>query len=1139
MDTSQYKPRRRWPLILGGIAAVLVVLYFVLTSGAFVRAVVLPRVAAALHSDVTVESVSLSPFSSLTLRKLKLTPQGAETLATVEEVRLRYSLFAILGGTMKVQEVTVDTPVITVIGKPDGTSNLSKLLDDLAKDQKPSEPSAPGQPAQLDVRNISLKNGTLRQSLVTTNGVTTAEITGLNVTLDQLVNGAQSKLTLAAGVGLTASGTNTLAAKLDGSLGFGLDAKLQPGALNGSVDLAVSQAGGAFRDIGKVALKLTTDITPTEIKQLRLAISESGRLAGELNVTGPVDLEKKEMRLTYELKGVDRTALGMVGAMTGTDFGQTSIGATGRIDLAQRGQIFASFGKVSINKLTVKSTAGTTPELDLGFDYKLQVNLEEKTALIEKADLSVDQRGAAVVRGALDRPMNIAWAASAPGFREATYTLTVKEFDLAPWRSVAGPDLPGGRVNVNAGVTADRDGRRLKFNVDSAVTQVAMKAGDTQIQDLNLSLKLGGSLEDFQVFLLEQATGDVRHAGREVAKYTGFVNWNQRSGEAGGQTTVEVQLPAALKLMPVEGVQLSSGVAQFTGQVSIRSGQTNGTAGFSLTGLTGTAYGAALKDYQANLETAAAVTSQTVSLRRGSLALRSGADAGGSLDVTGEFGTQTQRGAFEFRTVNLNEKAIGPFFAAAIAPNELRSVSLDLNGKVQVDLKGESSLQSALKVSRLVARDPAGKLPQEPLAFGVELDAGQRAQALDLRKLLVDLGATARASNRLQAVGKFDLATNAPAPSSLKLTSDGLDLTTLYNMFSGSTSSAKSETKPAAPAPAESGKLGEPIVLPLKQFSLDASIAKFFLREVAISNWVTQLDIQGGKVVLKPFALTLNGAPVSATGDFDVSVPGYRYDLQAGLDNVPIPPIAKSFLTGDLVELKGTVTGKLNLAGAGVEGADLRKNLKGGLQFAATNLDYQVSALQSPLMKMLVGGISESLKIPSLSQSPLQFIGSQMEVGQGDVNLQSFQVRSASFATEAQGKIQLADNLNDSTLRIPVTVSLPKDGKMTPLPQFLTLAGTIGAPKKDINPEALLQAAAQLPGAAGALVNQAINKAGSSLDRLLGNKDSTNAGPASSLLKGLLPGGSNTNQAVGTNTPATNAPAKQLNPLDLLKKIGK
>ena len=85
----------------------------------------------------------------------------------------------------------------------------------------------------------------------------------------------------------------------------------------------------------------------------------------------------------------------------------------------------------------------------------------------------------------------------------------------------------------------------------------------------------------------------------------------------------------------------------------------------------------------------------------------------------------------------------------------------------------------------------------------------------------------------------------------------------------------------------------------------------------------------------------------------------------------------------------------------------------------------------------------------------------------------------------------------------------------------------------------LAQAAAQLPGAAGSLVNQGINKAGSSLDRLLGNKDSTNAGPASSLLKGLLPGSSNTNQAVGTNTPATNAPAKQLNPLDLLKKIGK
>ena len=636
------------------------------------------------------------------------------------------------------------------------------------------------------------------------------------------------------------------------------------------------------------------------------------------------------------------------------------------------------------------------------------------------------------------------------------------------------------------------------------------------------------------------AAGEARHAGRLLGKYSAFVNWNQRIGEAGGQTTLEVQLPATLQMYPVDGMNFSSGVAQFTGQLSIQTGQTNGTASLGLTGLTGEAFGTSLRDYQAILETAIALTSQQVSVRRGSLTLRSGTEAGGSLDMTGDYDLSAQRGAFDFRTVNLNEKAIGPFFAAAIAPNELRSVSLDLNGKLQVDLKGESSLKSALKVSRLIALDPAGTLPQQPLAFGVELDAAQRAQALDLRSLVVDLGATSRASNRLQAAGKLDLGTNQPAPSSLKLTSDGLDLTTLYDMFSGGSKSPTSSTAPA-PMVQPAGPAGQPIELPLKEFTLDANIAKLFLREIAISNWVTKVAIKGGKIAVNPLSLTLNGAPIRAAADLDVGVPGYRYDLTADFQSVPIPPIAKSLLTGQLVDLRGTVSGKMKLAGAGVEGADLRQHLSGNMEFGATNLDYQISALQTRLMKTLVMTLSTALQVPNISQSPLQFIGAQMDAGQGTVNIKSAQISSAAFLAELQGKIQLADILTNSPVTLPVTVSLPKEGKLEALPQFLTLRGTVGTPKTDINALALAQAATRLPGPAGELINKGVSQLGGALDRALGGTGSTNAGAGTSLLKGLLGGGTRTNiPSSATNAAsATNAPAKPFNPFDLLKKIPK
>ncbi len=1143
MDASRYKPRRRWPLILGGFAAFLVALYFVLTSALFLRAVVVPQIASSLNSELTVEGLSLRPFSSLTLRQVKLTPRGAETLATAEEVRLRYGLFAILGGTLKVSEAWVDTPVITVVGHPDGTSNLTPLLDTLAENQVSSQPGSAGESPRWDVRNVTLRQGTLRQTSEGPTGSTSVEIGGLEVTLDQLANGASGKLDLKATLGLTANVTNRLSSQLTGAFSFDLDAKAQPARLEGTLKVGVTDAIGSFHEFGNVTAQWTIDAAAQELRKLELSVAESSRPVGALTVRGPFDLGKKEARLTYELKEINRTTLGIAGAMAGLDLGQTTVSAKGRIDWVQRGQIFASFGQLAIDRLSVRSSAGTTPVLDATLDYKLQVNFEEKTALIEKGDLSVQQAGTPVVQGSFDRPMNIAWASSAPGFRESTYALSVKQFDLEPWRSVAGTNWPSGRLNLEASVKADQDGRRLKVSAEGAVQQLALTAVGQELSDLDLTLKLTGSVEDFQVFILEQAAGEVRHGGRPLAKGSGLVNWNQRNGQVGAQASVEVQLPAALQVYPVEGVHLNSGLAQFAGQLNIRLGQTNGTAGITLSGLAGQVHGVVLRDYQAQLETAATLTAQGLSLRRGSLVLRSGADAGGSLDVRGDYDFRSRKGAFDFRTVNLNEKAVGPFFAAAIAPNELRSVSLDWNGKLQVDLRGESSLKSALKVSRLVAQDPAGRLPTEPLAFGVDVEAAQRGQTLDLHRLVVDLGPTSLASNRLEAVGQFDFSPQQPAPSTLTLTSEGMDLTPLYDVFAGDETASSAASPTAAPSDSNP-RLGEPLRLPLDPFTAEARIAALFLREMAASNVVAKVGIDRGKIRLDPLSLTVNDAPVSATGEVDVSVAGYRYDLAAELQSVPVSPLALSLLSGSLMDLQGTLSGRMKLAGAGMEGAELRKNLTGNLEFSATNLDYQISALQSPSVASVVATLSRALQLPNLAQSPLQFVEARITAGQGNLNLQSVRAGSTAFTGEAQGTIQLADIWTNSALALPITVSLPREGKMEPLPPFLTVRGTVGVPRPDINALALAQAATQLPGAAGELVNRGVNQLGGALDRALGGEGATNSGAGASLLRGLLGGGSRTN-AANTNAPTasptqpasgtTNPPA---NPLDLPRPEG-
>jgi hypothetical protein len=87
-------------------AGLLVVAYFVVTSSAFFKGVILPRAGKAVGSQITVADASISPFSQVHLPQLKVQTTGTEPLLQAEEVRLRYSPFSILGGTIKVDELS-------------------------------------------------------------------------------------------------------------------------------------------------------------------------------------------------------------------------------------------------------------------------------------------------------------------------------------------------------------------------------------------------------------------------------------------------------------------------------------------------------------------------------------------------------------------------------------------------------------------------------------------------------------------------------------------------------------------------------------------------------------------------------------------------------------------------------------------------------------------------------------------------------------------------------------------------------------------------------------------------------------------------------------------------------------------------
>ena len=504
----------------------------------------------------------------------------------------------------------------------------------------------------------------------------------------------------------------------------------------------------------------------------------------------------------------------------------------------------------------------------------------------------------------------------------------------------------------------------------------------------------------------------------------------------------------------------------------------------------------------------------------------------------------------------------------------LASATLSGDVGVQLGANESTTIRGGIQVSNLVVNDPSGKMPREPLAASLNLDTTASPSLVDLRRFEVALTPTERAKNQLQLQGRVDLSDTNATQGELKLTAESLDVTRYYDLFAGGDSKTPAATG-GAPS-AGTGSSGpasdqEPVAtqLPFKNFRAEGSIQRFYLREIAASNLVVKVLLNGGQIQIAPFELQLNGAPLNANVNLDLGVPGYRYAVAFKADHLPFAPLVNTFQPERKGELGGTLWADAELNGQGTTGANLQKHLNGKFDIATTNLNLSAANIRQPMLKLLVsviamvpqlaqnpeaalgsfvGGFGSALKggglTGDLTNSPIDVIAFRGGAGDGKIELEQATVRSTIFQADARGTITLAPVLTNSQINIPVSIALvralaerikmvpastPTNATYAKLPDFFTETGTIGNPKAKIDKKALAgsilqQVGGLIPGAAN--TNSTVGNVLQGLGGLLGNRPAaaTNTPPPGTI------------SVPTTNAPATNAPATPLN--EVLKLLG-
>ena len=497
--TRSPAPKRSWLkkllFIFGALAVLLVIVWFVVTSDAFFKGTILPRVGKAMNATLTADAASISPFSQVSIKGLKLQTTGTEPLLTATEIRARYSLTAMLGGTIKVDEVLIDSPVVTVIENADGTRNTDALTQNTnAAPSKPSQKSGgSSKPPQVDLKQFNLKNATVRYIKNHVGGTRdVVEITGVNITLDDVKNGAAGKLAFAldAKADLNppdATQRGTLSAKHDGKYTFTLGPDLFPSQISGSDTLDITQATGALKELAGSGLDLTAEMTPSEIKGVVMSFRKSGTALGELRVSGPFDALKREGKLTLTVTGIDRQLLNLAGAVAGLEFGSTLVNSTNLVEITKGGAMVAVSGRLGIRAMQVTRAGQTTPTLELATDYGLTVDTDKSSATLRTLNLDGQQNGRALLKSELSAPMTFAWGNTSSAVGDASLALTLTDLNLADWKPFLGDSVSAGTINAKLELLSQEAGKKLGVGLTSAIENLTT-APDANILSAKLNL---------------------------------------------------------------------------------------------------------------------------------------------------------------------------------------------------------------------------------------------------------------------------------------------------------------------------------------------------------------------------------------------------------------------------------------------------------------------------------------------------------------------------------------------------------------------------------------------------------------------------------------------------------------------------
>ena len=1063
--------KRRWPFVVLGLLVLPVALWFLVTSGWFLRQVVLPRVAKAAEADISVGEIRLRPFSSLLLTDVSVQTHDEALDIRVARVEAKYNLRQILGGTLDVEQLWLVAPVVRV--RPEDLPGAKG--DDAARESR-SRPT-------LRIGEVRVDQG----SLLVEEADQVVRVEEFELLLRNLHTGAQAELTSEAKIEVRRGDENVLGLLMGIEGGFVLNPNMVPTEMAWVLGVDLTAHTGLFAEAAELGgIRLEAEMTPTEIQASHLRFLSPNRdPLGDIRLSGPFDPEAKTAALRLQVDGVGATALNLFGAAMGASFGETLLSADVRVEVDGEQQQLSSQGWVRGEKVSVRREDFLTPEVSFEVTQDFSVDVQAGVADLRAISAVVaGPAGQELLRLGLASPTQVQWSGENPTYNDLAVDLQIEGIELADWRALLIPEILGGRLQGTSQLRVANQGKDLRLETDTRLRDLRLTLEGEALEPLHLWMQGVYVLQDQHRFAAEEMLLHLDQGDASVVRFQATGEADFRSGGLELTPQLEADLAALLAISPVKVPELDLREGAVRAVLSLRRAQGDAPIEVQTTVHFSTFQGAyaafSLDGLGGELAVTADVAEETVRLTSGRVRLTRGQASMASVAGSGTYDVirgLPEDARLEIDTVDL---AVLYDWLQPEGP-EIRSGVLQGTLVPTPAPRGRWLVKTDLHVREFLAHTehtPADTAPIDVHLQG-EIEAG--ADQAALQGVSFSWTPEETFPNRIQFEGVANWSRPEALAVQLTASGDRLNLTPWLMMFAapdpaprvpeaGEVALLDVEARPQMPEP-------DAMTLPLEYAKFQFTANQVHVDGLDVDRVHVDVEASARVVELKGFRMHLNDSAFTMGGKADVSMPGYQYEGFARLEPLDLEPFLEPFAPGLAGRFKGKLALDARVQGRGVTGPSFKEYLQGHMnvsleeaELAWTELDeVNIEGVRRAknVVVLLVRAIAPVLAIPpsDLLNPPIHELKVNLEVGQGILTLKTFRVVNNSFRLRADGTVQLADQMEASRIRdIPVVLGLGilparqarvyrEDrirGGMVELPPFIRVSGTLGDPEIDV-----------------------------------------------------------------------------------------